>query len=260
MTTGAITGNIDIAQMVLYAFWIFFAGLILYLRREDKREGYPLERDDRSPHTLSEGFPGRPDPKTFVLPHGGTRIAPVEWKPGSRKVPNAEPAAAHIGAPLNPIGNPMLSGVGPGSWVDRPDQADLTIDGLPKIVPIRSDASYTIDPRDPDPRGHKVYGADGAVGGVVSDLWVDRSERMFRYVEVEVSTATGPRKVLLPVNFSRIRADGSIVVNAILGKHFADVPGLRNADQVTMLEEEKVTAYYGAGTLYATPARQGAWL
>ena len=40
MQTGAITGYIDVAQLVLYAFWFFFAGLIWYLRREDKREGY----------------------------------------------------------------------------------------------------------------------------------------------------------------------------------------------------------------------------
>ena len=26
--------------------------------------------------------------------------------------------------------------------------------------------------------------------------------------------------------------------------------------QITLLEEEKITAYYGAGTLYATPERQ----
>ena len=28
------------------------------------------------------------------------------------------------------------------------------------------------------------------------------------------------------------------------------------AEQVTLLEEEKIMAYYGAGTLYATPQRQ----
>ena len=52
MPTGAITGYIDVAQLVLYAFWIFFAGLIFYLRREDKREGYPLvfERPDTAPY------------------------------------------------------------------------------------------------------------------------------------------------------------------------------------------------------------------
>ena len=43
--TGAITQYIDVAQIVLYVFWFFFAGLIWYLRREDKREGYPLESD-----------------------------------------------------------------------------------------------------------------------------------------------------------------------------------------------------------------------
>ncbi len=42
---GAITGYIDVAQVVLYAFWIFFAGLVFYLRREDRREGYPLESE-----------------------------------------------------------------------------------------------------------------------------------------------------------------------------------------------------------------------
>ncbi len=42
---GAITGYIDVAQMALYAFWLFFAGLIYYLHREDKREGYPLVSD-----------------------------------------------------------------------------------------------------------------------------------------------------------------------------------------------------------------------
>ena len=41
---GAI-GNLDVAQIVLYAFWLFFFGLLFYLRREDRREGYPLESE-----------------------------------------------------------------------------------------------------------------------------------------------------------------------------------------------------------------------
>mgnify|MGYP000491222488 CR=1 FL=1 len=64
MGTGAITGYIDVAQLVLYAFWIFFAGLIIYLRREDKREGYPLE-SERSGSVTVQGFPAVPAPKTF---------------------------------------------------------------------------------------------------------------------------------------------------------------------------------------------------
>ena len=31
METGAITSYIDVAQVVLYAFWIFFAGLIYWI-------------------------------------------------------------------------------------------------------------------------------------------------------------------------------------------------------------------------------------
>ena len=35
MPKGAITQYIDVAQVVLYVFWVFFFGLIFYLRRED---------------------------------------------------------------------------------------------------------------------------------------------------------------------------------------------------------------------------------
>ena len=35
MATGAITGYVDVAQIVLYVFWAFFAGLIYYLLREN---------------------------------------------------------------------------------------------------------------------------------------------------------------------------------------------------------------------------------
>ena len=38
METGAITSHIDVAQVVLYAFWAFFAGLVYYLQRESRRE------------------------------------------------------------------------------------------------------------------------------------------------------------------------------------------------------------------------------
>ena len=49
LPTAALTGYIDVAQVTLYAFWLFFAGLIFYLRREDKREGYPLDSDRTRP-------------------------------------------------------------------------------------------------------------------------------------------------------------------------------------------------------------------
>jgi photosynthetic reaction center H subunit len=64
MGTGAITEYIDVAQLALYAFWLFFFGLVWYLHRESKREGYPLV-DSHNPN-YEGGLPGGiPDPKTY---------------------------------------------------------------------------------------------------------------------------------------------------------------------------------------------------
>jgi photosynthetic reaction center H subunit len=55
------------------------------------------------------------------------------------------------------------------------------------------------------------------------------------------------------------RIDGAkriIKVQAVYGKHFAAAPKLKNADQVTLLEEDRICGYYGGGTLYAHPSRQ----
>ena len=77
MQTGAITGYIDVAQLVLYAFWIFFAGLVLYLIRENKREGYPLVAPDRVGSRVTvEGFPPTPNKKSFHLQDGSVVMVP----------------------------------------------------------------------------------------------------------------------------------------------------------------------------------------
>jgi photosynthetic reaction center H subunit len=56
---------IDVAQLAIWGFWIFFFGLVYYLRREDHREGYPLENDGGGTKT---GWPV-PEPKQRKLPH-----------------------------------------------------------------------------------------------------------------------------------------------------------------------------------------------
>ncbi|MCA9736225.1 MAG: hypothetical protein R3E98_14035 [Gemmatimonadota bacterium] len=58
---------IDTPTILMYLFWAFFAGLIVYLRREDKREGYPLE-SDRTGITV-EGFPRTPEPNAPRAKH-----------------------------------------------------------------------------------------------------------------------------------------------------------------------------------------------
>ena len=55
----------DVAQIAIWLFWIFFAGLIYYLRREDHREGYPLET---AAGGTDSGFP-KAEPKQRILPH-----------------------------------------------------------------------------------------------------------------------------------------------------------------------------------------------
>ena len=248
MGTGAITQYVDVAQLVLYAFWIFFAGLVFYLVRENHREGYPMETNDG--RGVITGWP-IPEPKTFKLAHGGEAVVP-NLTPSSQTL-KAAPAHAWAGAPLVPTGdNPMLDGVGPGSWADRADVPDMDFESQVKIVPLRLAADFEPSAKDTDPRGLPVLGGDGETGGTVVDLWVDKAESLFRYLEVE--TAGGARRVLLPINFARIKRD-HVFVRAILGEQFAAVPGTRSADQVTMLEEEKVMAYYGAGLLYAEPSR-----
>jgi photosynthetic reaction center H subunit len=252
--TGAITGYIDVAQIVLYVFWAFFAGLIYYLQRESKREGFPLESDLPSGETRSSpGLVGMPRPKTFYPAHGEPVTVPGPRRPEIAL--KAAPGHRWIGAPLEPTGNPMLDGVGPGAYADRADVPDYTLEGEAKIVPLRVAHGYGVADKDPDPRGMQVLGADGEVGGTVTDLWIDKSEMMFRYIELTVPAGNAWRQVLLPLNFARV-TDGGVKVQSILGHQFAQVPGLRHAEQITMLEEEKVMAYYGGGTLYASPDRQ----
>jgi photosynthetic reaction center H subunit len=249
MSTGAITHYIDVAQLTLYAFWVFFAGLIYYLHRENKREGYPLE-SERSPHVKVQGFPPMPPPKTFLLRDGSSVTVPNPVR-DAREV-RATPVADHLGAALEPSGPAMLAGVGPGSYAQRADVPDRTLEGLPRIVPLRVAAGFDVAAQDVDPRGLPVLGADRIVGGTVVDVWVDRSEAVFRYLEVQVAGTA--RTVLLPMNFARVEPR-RIQVKSVLGGHFADVPATRLPDQVTLLEEEKIMAYYGAGTLYAEPSR-----
>jgi len=259
MQTGAITNQIDLAQLMLYAFWIFLAGLIYYLRREDKREGYPLESDRSGGRVIVQGFPRIPPPKTFILPHGGVQTAPRVDPPATPV--NASPVGKWPGAPLEPLGDPMLSGVGPGAYANRADAPDMMLEGgLPKIVPLRLATGFSLDPQDPDPRGMTVFGADHVIAGTVNDVWVDRSEVLMRYLEVELAAVgpEGPRGVLVPMTFAQIDARRRrVTVKALMARHFTEVPNPRSSGQLTLLEEDRITAYFAGGLLYAAPSRLG---
>ena len=185
MGTGAITQYVDVAQLVLYLFWIFFAGIDLLPRAREPPRGLPdgNRGRPRRHHRLAD-----PAPKTYKLANGHEVTVPNGWTRNA-------PAEGRAGAPLgrrarwSPPATPMLDGVGPGAWAERADVPDLTSDGEPKIVPLRVATDYGVSHKDTDPRGLPVLGADGEVGGIVVDLWIDLSEMIFRYLELEVGPA-----------------------------------------------------------------------
>ncbi|EIC21357.1 photosynthetic reaction center subunit H [Thiorhodovibrio frisius] len=253
MEFGYITQYFDLAQVTLWAFWLSLLSVIFFNRREDKREGYPQEAVQIFGKTiLTEGFPFMPAPKTFKLPHNGGDVV----KPGPERPQydfKLEQVDRFAGAAYRPVGNPMLAGVGPGAYAVRANKPDLTNAGDPRIVPMRVAKHFAVVDKDPDPRGMTVIGADGQVGGKVTEIWVDRAEPQVRYLELE---AGNKKKVLVPIALCVIKGQKrEVKVRSINGIHFNDVPTLSNYDQITLAEEDKVSAYYGAGTLYATPNR-----
>jgi len=246
------TQGIDLAQIVLYMFWAFFAVLIMYLHRESKREGYPLIADgvNGSVRTL-QGFPPIPEPKTFLLPHGGEVKAPGGPAKDTRNLP-LEKVAPYFGAPFAPTGDPMRDQVGPASYADRADEPDLMADGAIKIVPLRVAGDYHVSARDKDPRGWSVVDANGAEQGTITDLWIDQAEFLFRYFEMKTK---GGRTVLIPVPVAFLWG-GKVKVHALIGDQFEHVPTTKNPDSVTLLEEDKIMGYFGGGYFYASPERQ----
>lgn len=253
MQPGAITNYIDVAQLALYAFWLFFAGLIYYLHRENKREGYPL-LSDRSNNVVVQGFPPVPKPKAFHMQDGSVVTVPRDERPEPL---NAIYAGAFPGAPLTPTGDPLLSQMGPGAFAQRADVPDHTFDdGLPKIVPLRSAPAFFLTWEDPDLRGYSVVGSDGVLAGTVTDAWIDRSEVVVRYVEVQLALPGATHAVLLPMNFLEIRKkQRTLKTKFILGAQFAHVPVTKKPEVVTLLEEDMIMAFFAGGMLYATPRR-----
>ncbi|MBC8070469.1 MAG: PRC-barrel domain-containing protein [Deltaproteobacteria bacterium] len=268
----SLTSSIDTAQVVLYVFWVFFAGLIIWLRREDRREGYPLEHE----RTAVEGPRTRiPRPKEFLLPDDmGVRQAPDFVR--DRREIRAELVSRAPGAPLEPVGEPLLAGVGPASFAERIDRAELLHeDGKPAIVPMRVAPGFRID-AGPDLRGWKVLGADKQQAGTVTDFWVDRADLMIRYVEIQLPVALAvapeagedaalpdstPRTRLIPITMLGIdERTKSVRVHALRASQFEMVPTLRNPEQITVLEEERVSAFYAGGWFYSEPQRREAVL
>lgn len=245
-------GNFDLASAAIWAFWIFFAGLIYYIQRENQREGFPLEDDDGNPEDRL-ALTALPPAKTFKLPHGRGEVS----------VPSAENEAGHRrenlalartsqagGAPYVPTGDPMVDGVGPAAWAPRADHPELDGHGHVKIKRMADLPEFKISAGN-DPRGMTVESGDKKAAGKVTDIWIDVPEQMVRYLEMELSSG-GTR--LIPITMCKVMGD-RVKVRSLYAEHFAGIPQAKSRSEITLLEEEKVTAWYAGGTFYATAAR-----
>jgi photosynthetic reaction center H subunit len=124
------------------------------------------------------------------------------------------------------------------------------MEGHARIVPIGV-AGFTIAKGDPDPRGMSVVAADDKAAGTVSDIWVDRSDKLVRYLDVALSD--GGRAVV-PFNMAKMKRD-RIIVDALPAAMFAGAPLPAEAATITRYEEERAMAYFGGGYLYGMPDR-----
>lgn len=248
-----LTPGIDVALLVFWAFVLFFVVLVFYLRREDRREGYPLEDEFTGRLDIPGGPLSTASTKSFLLPFGhGTVTAPTK----DREPVNiaARRTDRFAGAPYAPTGDPLADGIGPAAWADRAKRPDLDMEGHPRIVPLSSAADFWVTAKDSALLGWPVVGADGQVAGTVSELWIDKADRLVRYMQLG-DAAGGP--LLAPITMAKVdHGRRRVVVDALNAAQFAGVPRPAAADQITLYEEERVIAYFGGGYLYANAGRQ----
>lgn len=249
---GTIFGNIDLASVALWGFYGFFAVLIYYLQTENMREGYPLENDNGETAANQGLFPV-PNPKTFKLPHGRGEVTVPGPDRQARTDLALEQTGVINGLPFEPTGDPMADGVGPGSWAARQDHPELDGKGHPKIIPMSSVDTFCVS-AGRDPRGLPVMTGDNVVVGRVTDMWIDEPEQLVRYFAYEVDAEFGGGTKLVAREMARIKSN-HLKIRSIFSHNVKGIPTQKSATTVTLLEEEKIQAYYGGGTLYADPSR-----
>ena len=245
-------GDFDLASAAIWLFWIFFAGLVYYLQTENMREGYPL-RDDNDGVPANESLFPLPKEKTFKLRDGrGELTVPSREFEDSKMRDNLALAQSSpaTGSPWIPTGDPMADGVGPASWAPRRDAPELDAHGHVKIQPMASLTDFNVS-AGRDPRGMPVVGRDGEVVGRITDMWVDVPEQMVRFLTVDLNPEGSGKTRLIPMNMAKIGTD-RVVVRSLMASNWDGVPATKSMEQVTLLEEDKIMAYYAGGTMYAS--------
>ena len=252
MQAGAITQYIDVAQAAWWLFFLAFIGIVLLLRREDQREGYP--KDNLGLPPLAGPMP-LPPPRTLLRLDGSATAQPHhDPAPPVR----AHPQFRFAGGPLVPDGNPLTAAVGPGTYAMRSDKPFLMADGMPQVQPLRTAAGWDVMPGETDLRGMRVLDIRFLPVGRVEELWVDRGVKILRYLEISLDEGQGLGKgggagrVLLPIHHCEVHErERDIRVTALHRGQFNDVPRPRAPDSISAREEDMVNAYYAGGRFHS---------
>ncbi|MEM6939761.1 MAG: photosynthetic reaction center subunit H [Pseudomonadota bacterium] len=245
-------GNFDLASAAIWLFWLFFAGLVFYLQTENMREGYPLQDDDGKVAANQGPYPV-PKDKTFILPHGRGEVTVPSGQNPDRAILALQRTSKAQGSPYVPTGDPMNDGVGPASWAPRKDHPELDAHGHVKIKPMSKLGDFKIS-AGTDPRGKAVVTGDGEVVGRITDMWVDVPEQLVRYLTMDVNPEGSGKIRLIPMNFAKVKSN-RVRIRSLYAHNVDKIPTTKSDDEITLLEEEKIMAYFGGGTLYATPKR-----
>ncbi|MGC6391418.1 MAG: photosynthetic reaction center subunit H [Alphaproteobacteria bacterium] len=250
-------GETDLATLSIWLFWLFFAGLIYYLQTENMREGFPLVNDDGVANKGKWAWPLLRD-KTFILPHDRGSLTVPSGQRGDRDDLALARTALHSGAPYEPTGNAMVDGVGPASWAPRRDVPELDAHGHAKIRPLSEVEEFHVS-AGRDPRGKAVVGGDGEVVGRVVDMWIDIPEALVRYLTVDLNPEGSGNLVLVPMTMATIKSD-RVTVENLFEHQWQDIPRLSSMSEITMLEEEKISAYVAGGKFYSSASAHEAKL
>jgi len=76
-------------------------------------------------------------------------------------------------------------------------------------------------------------------------------EQMVRYLTVDLNPEGSGKTRLIPMTLAKIGTD-RVTVKSLYVSNWDGVPKTKSMEQVTVLEEDKITAYYAGGTMYAS--------
>ena len=242
-----VTQHIDLPQLAFWLFFLAFVAICWFLRKNDKREGYPLVA---SPF-VGGAMLGAPDPGTpltYVLNEGGTTSTPHDYPQAPAAV---LPLYRFDGTPFRPTAELLGTSLGPGAWVMRKDEPMLTEGGELLLQPLRLCHEWSVSRGEANPRGMAVFDCRWRPVGIVADVWIDRGIRIIRHLEVELREQLGGGRVLVPIYHTTIaEAAREIRVTALSGPEFRAIPMPAAPDRITAREEDRLNAYFAAGRFY----------